>query len=77
MLATGRVTQSRIRIALLVLGMAGMTIAVIGLRNDIRGQTLPSVATMAVALATGIASLVFAARGGSACSAPRSAIGGR
>jgi glycosyltransferase 2 family protein len=62
MLAKGRVTQSRIRIGLLVLGMAGMTVAVFGLRNDIRGQTLPSVATMAVALATGIASLVFAAR---------------
>ena len=45
MLAKGRVTQSRIRIGLLVLGMAGMTVAVFGLRNDIRGQTLPSVAT--------------------------------
>ncbi len=62
MLAKGRVTQSRIRVALLVLGLGGMTVAVIGLRNDIKGQTLPSVATMAVALATGIASLIFAAR---------------
>jgi uncharacterized membrane protein YbhN (UPF0104 family) len=57
-----RLTQARIKAALLVLGLAGMAIAAVGLRHDLRGNALPSVPTMLLALATGIACLVFAAR---------------
>jgi glycosyltransferase 2 family protein len=57
-----RLTHSRLKAALLLLGLAGMTIAVVSLRHDLHGHALPSVTTMLVALATGIASLVFAAR---------------
>jgi hypothetical protein len=57
-----RLTHSRIKVALLVLGLAGMAVAVVSLRHDLRGHTLPSLTTMLVALMTGVASLVFAAR---------------
>jgi glycosyltransferase 2 family protein len=59
----GRITHSRIKGAILVLGLAGMALAVIGLRNDLKGHALPSVSTLLFALALGIASLVAAARG--------------
>ena len=46
-----------------MLGLAGMAVAVIGLRNDLKGHALPSVQTMLFALVLGVASLVAAARG--------------
>ena len=49
----GRITQARIRIVLLVLGLGGMAVAVIGLRNDIKGHALPSVQTLLFALVLG------------------------
>jgi glycosyltransferase 2 family protein len=57
-----RLTHSRIKVALLLLGLAGMAVAVVGLRHDLHGHALPSVRTMVIALMTGVASLVFAAR---------------
>jgi glycosyltransferase 2 family protein len=61
--ARRHLTHGRIQAALLVLGLGGMAIAVIGLRNDLRGHALPGVPTMLLALALGVSSLVAAARG--------------
>jgi glycosyltransferase 2 family protein len=59
----GRITQSHVRVALMVLGFAGMAIAVIGLRHDLKGHALPGVPTLIFALVLGISSLLAAARG--------------
>jgi uncharacterized membrane protein YbhN (UPF0104 family) len=59
----GRITQGRIKVAIMVLGLAGMAVAVIGLRNDLKGHALPSVQTLLFALVLGVASLVAGARG--------------
>ncbi len=59
----GRFTHARIKAALMVLGIAGMAVAVYGLRSDLQGHALPSVATLVTALVLGLGSLVAAARG--------------
>jgi len=58
----GRITHGRIKAALLLLGLGGMAVAVIGMRNDLKDHALPGVPTMAIALLLAVLSLLAAAR---------------